>query len=149
MNTYGVTITRYDEDGNPTELADKYITADQAIDLMLQVNEMAEYTIQEDEEESIDEEDPVEEDQSQRKVRRCGNCGEPGHNAKTCPKDRAESDDSADEEEDDLGGEDPFVAQMVRMLRGGKSEHDIYNDMHDSLTDAQFREKFEAAKGIV
>lgn len=43
---YSVTIMRHTDNDEVTELVDKWITADQAIELLVKAQEMAEYTIQ-------------------------------------------------------------------------------------------------------
>lgn len=56
-NTYAVTVTRWDENEEVTVIVDRYITADQAIDLMIQVNAMEEEAeVETDEEEEAEEE---------------------------------------------------------------------------------------------
>lgn len=102
-NRYSITINRWADD-EPAELIDRYITAEQAIDLMLYIQKNVPEASEEEEEESQDEEEEPEIDHvangkkggaRKGQVRKCSNCGEPGHTYRTCPK---KADGEADEE---------------------------------------------------
>lgn len=103
MKTYSITITRFDENDEMTELVDQYISADAAIDLMIQVQGLKELpsevrpamTINLDTTniteliEDIKETTytkPLPEPQKEYRVNKCGNCGGYGHNARKCPQ---------------------------------------------------------------
>lgn len=67
---YSVTIMRHREDEDPEELTDRWITADQAIDLMMQVNEMDDSS--EEEESEPEEEEEVDDEPEEPKPKRGG-----------------------------------------------------------------------------
>lgn len=51
-----------------------------------------------------------------------------------------------EDEEEEAVHDDPFVARMIKYLREGRTDQEIYNFMHDAITDEQFRQKLEIAK---
>jgi hypothetical protein len=86
MTQYSVTILRHVDD-ETTELVDQYLTADQAIDLMLHIKENFEEMGEgeEEEENEEEEEEPVRQSKTRKAgLRKCGVCGEPGHTSRTC-----------------------------------------------------------------
>lgn len=101
---YAVTIMRFD-DGDPEDtgeqLVDQYLTADQAIDLMLHIKEHFEESgTEEHEDDEEEEEEPEPEPQQKtRRVRTCSQCGEPGHTYRTCGKKSSTSPEPARDEE--------------------------------------------------
>lgn len=83
---YGVNIHRIADD-DVEELVDRYITADQAIDLMIHIQKNV--PAAEDDEDSVEAEEEAEDEspsQRQRSPRKCGNCGGEGHTARTCKR---------------------------------------------------------------
>jgi len=156
MNTYTVLLSRIDEEGNQTELIDRDIPADQAIDLMLVIKDLPE-------ERTVAVETPDEpepgitlkpkpnplEAPNKRKLL-CGNCGEIGHNRKTCPK--AEEKEAAPKRGSTITGEDDipwYFIEVLALLEKGKSEGEVYNEYHDTMTVKQFREAIEWANAEI
>src|SRR5690242_19186500 len=84
---YGVTITRIKDD-DITEIVDQYITADQAIDLILHIQENIPEIEEEDATETEAPPPPAKRRAEKREAkspRKCGACGKPGHIARQCP----------------------------------------------------------------
>jgi len=87
---YGVNIHRIVND-EVEDLVDQYITADQAIDLMVHIQKNFPEAVDdadEEETEEIVEEEAVDEAiaRRQRGPRKCSNCGREGHTARTCSR---------------------------------------------------------------
>lgn len=139
VRQYSVLIMRY-EDDEQTEILDKYITADEAIDLMLHIQEDF-HSSQEEviEEEAEDEPEPVlkktlkevmKPKSAKRAGAKCGKCGEFGHNARTCSGPKTgdgltnyERRKQARKEE--TLSEDPTLAELDRMAAEGLSQVEL------------------------
>lgn len=108
---YSVTILRHSGD-DTTEIIDKYITADEAIDLLLHIRENVHGPQGDAPEEETEEPEVVEEEEPEPAPKRkkygkpvdatepierlakaggraCGKCGQTGHNARSCGNDRS------------------------------------------------------------
>jgi len=159
MNTYTVLLSRIDEEGNQTELIDRELSADQAIDLMLVIkdlplaDEATDNAKPDTEPEEITAEptekpNPLEAPKKGKSL--CGNCGETGHNRKTCPK--AEEKEAAPKRGSTITGEDDipwYFIKVLALVEKGKSEGEVYNEYHDTLTVKQFREAIEWANAEI
>lgn len=132
---YSITIMRHSDD-DTTELVDRYITADQAIDLMLTVN-----ALPEDETEPVNVEKPKDTDKGktgkgkkEKKQYACKNCGVLGHTAKTCSKDKVEAKTVETSHEDTqeqrmrklYKGLSQEEKEIVRMVWEGAENSEIY-----------------------
>jgi hypothetical protein len=88
--------------------------------------------------------------------RACGNCGEYGHNKRSCTKDAAPR--TAKYKTKDIGPTPGLVTKdkepeadwyyhdILDMLRDGLNEQEIYQKVYMSITDTQFRVAMEWAK---
>lgn len=99
---YAVTINRWDENAEASELLDQWISADQAIDLMIYIQQNIE-AVEEGEEDDEDESEHV---RNGRKggarvgqIRKCSACGKPGHTYRTCTKKSSASSEPAGDED--------------------------------------------------
>ena len=72
----------------------------------------------------------------------CGECGQPGHNKRTCPTLRTDQPSKA------IATDDPdwYYQDILDMLRDGVSEEEVYNTVTTSVTDNQYHEALEWAK---
>ena len=72
----------------------------------------------------------------------CGECGQPGHNKRTCPTLRTDQPSKA------IATDDPdwYYQDILDMLRDGVSEEEVYNTVTTSVTDNQYQEALEWAK---
>ena len=72
----------------------------------------------------------------------CGECGQPGHNKRTCPTLRT------DQPSKSIATDDPdwYYQDILDMLRDGVSEEEVYNTVTTSVTDYQYHEALEWAK---
>lgn len=114
MRQYVVTIARYDDDGSSKELVYRYISADDAIDLMIHIDSVATGG---DEREGEEEAEAAPEPEPQhrfekhtakgsRAPRKCSQCGQPGHTYRTCGKKSLTSPEPAQAEDDTEEPED-------------------------------------------
>lgn len=153
---------RHSEDDETTELVDRYITADQAIDLLIAVNALPDET----EEEEVEEEEGEEEETSSRsryvsppqlitnkvkKPRVCGTCGETGHSKRTCPTLTSVEVESIADEPAKASKRDKSVPyyynDILDMLRDGLDDTQIYHETYTSITSDQYKAALEWAKG--
>lgn len=136
---YSVLIMRY-EDDEQTAIIDKYITADEAIDLMLHMQEEVHSSQEEVLEEEVEielEPDPASPKPTKkptapksRAIRKCSKCGEPGHQARHCSGPKTgdgltnyERRKQAKKEE--THSEDPTLAELDRMAAEGLSQVEL------------------------
>jgi len=173
MKTYSVTVIRWDGD-NQEELVDAYITADQAIDLMLQIQAMPEET-EEEEIEEVEEEIPTEEPKQVVKKAEKKNMGRQANYDKEAvkvdiqngirPSDIANTHGvpvgtvyqlksqmkkdgellEVTEQKEDVVDNHP-KSRVKRMVKSGDTDTEIYNAMHDFMTDIELREAIEEAR---
>lgn len=161
MKQYAVTITRWNEDDTQNLLVDRFITADQAVDLMLSINEMPEEIgEQEEEAEEIEEPEPVQtkppkKTKPGKTVRTCKKCGEAGHNARTCmnqSRPRIETTEFVDEDFKPKRGKTVadddtpwFYTEVLSLKNKGMNRQEVLDEVGIMMTLAQFQEAWEWA----
>lgn len=154
---YSVTVMRHTDD-DAVELVDRWITADQAIDLMLQIQGMEDLLQEEEEEqdELIEEEEeelpkPAKKKESKGKqwdVKPC--CGSAGpRHKKDCPNNQKPA--NKREGEGDVymmshGVLSTHQERVTRMLNEeGRTQEDVYNAMYQEMTNEEIRKAIEHA----
>lgn len=159
---YIVAITRC-QGSKCDELYDQFLTADQVIDLMVELRSTFPAPVEEEEPENVldePEEEDVEDNEDTVRAgkytlrkhtrgRGCGNCGKPGHNRKTCPELNEDPVPVASRAKFDLDDDSDlpiYYQDVLDMLRDGLSSEEIYEKMRYSITDAQFRTAMEWAE---
>lgn len=131
---YLVEVVRYDEQNNAHVLTKREISADTAINMMIDAEPATEITSSHSEvtvtseniasvlNEAADRIDKA----KTRKPVTCRNCGKTGHNVKTCPRlapDKEEDDEPRQEPVEDV--ETPYMTARKRRKAAKKNEPDI------------------------
>lgn len=163
---YAVTVVRFNEEDEQEELVDQYITADEAIDLMLHIKENVAEEGTEEVEEEIEEETEEEAPKPQRGSRggydekkilkQLENGDKPkkvaeehGVNVQTVYNLKARAKKGTEVEtkqEPTMKRAVVTPAEKVRFLvEEGKTDEEIYGQMGNSMTSKQLREALEDA----
>lgn len=150
MNTYKLQLVKIDEDGDEYTLDETELTADQAIDALIELHGKAdEFRAAEVAEEiEEDEPEPVPEKKPKRgrpsKAKPC--CGSKGpRHKKDCPE--AGTPAKSTTEKYQAPGDVPWYYQdILDRLKDEESEESIYIAIIDRITEQQFREALEWAK---
>lgn len=132
---YSITIMRHSDD-DTIELVDRYITADQAIDLMLTVN-----ALPEEETEPVNVEKTKDPDKgktgkgkTEKKQYACKTCGQPGHRSKTCTKGQKAVETNQEESQE---------SKMRKLYRGlSAEEKEIVGMVWDGATPSEIYQAY-------
>jgi hypothetical protein len=152
-NQYSVSITRFIGD-DAEILLDRYISADEAIDFLINLKPPSPTNgVGDDEDE---EEEKVEEEETKPEpvrlppvsgAKRCGKCGTVGHNARSCTASAVTADKPEPQADGDLDAavEDKpfFFKEILEMVQRGLSDKQIYDDMSSMITNTQYREALQ------